>query len=145
MTTSSYAAPEAAETHIIASTNPCPAGRRAKSTHIPRKGAPEGNRHSSHKIKRTRIHSLREPCLHPLGSRRRTPNTLTQSHKEPRHCLHADRYAKTRLVMQKHKSTITSKSHTSKEEREQSRKWRWSSRLYKLGAAGGNTTGPSPI
>ncbi len=53
--------------------------------------------------------------------------------------------AKTILVMHKHNSTITSKRHTSKEEREQSRKWRWSSRHYKLRVAGGNTTGSGPI
>jgi hypothetical protein len=53
--------------------------------------------------------------------------------------------AETRLDMHKHKAIITSKTHISKEKRVQSRKWRWSSRHYKLEVARGNMTGPDTI
>ena len=49
------------------------------------------------------------------------------------------------LVMHGHKAINARKRHTSKEGREQSRKWRWSSQQDKSGVAGGNTTGPGLI
>ena len=84
--TNDYAAPEAAETYTISSSDPCPTRKRTRSTHLPRMGAPEGSRHSRY-IKRTRIYPQPEPC-HPLVRRRRAPFTTTPSHKIPRHCLH---------------------------------------------------------
>jgi len=41
--TNNYAAPEAAQAYIMASTDPCPTRDMTKSTHLPRMQAPEGN------------------------------------------------------------------------------------------------------
>jgi len=88
--TNSFTSPKVVETYVMASTDPCPTGKRTKSTHLPRMVALEGNRHSSYKIKWTRIHSLPEPCPHPLGRRRRTSIISALLHKKLRHRLHAE-------------------------------------------------------
>ena len=65
MTTSSYAAPEAAETYIMALSDPCRTRKRTENTHLPRMRAPEANQHTSSNIKWTRIYPLSEPCPQP--------------------------------------------------------------------------------
>jgi len=88
--TNNYAAPEAAETYIMALSDPCRTRKRTENKHLPRMRAPEANQHTSSNIKWTWIYPLSEPCPQPRRRRRRAPIATKPSHTNIRCRLHTE-------------------------------------------------------